>query len=238
MMLRLFIVVLLCAGKSNLLVAQSLKAQVSLHDSMTKQAVLDVYDPPFDAISTYTDKTQPDYSSPEDVILSEQAANTQEWLNTLYLPEDSVLAQVDPAELSKKEAANKQENYLRLLHKLTFEHEGRRAAVIKTRFVLEGKPMLLAYGVFQQRNDRWYKWPSGELEAVKNVVMQLKSDVLMQLMAGENTNDTLINELIAETRSGDSNNLDFQKTYNLIIQWSGNGRMSDLEKIRDPFILN
>lgn len=237
-MKKYLIVLLAVICKLNVIVGQTQKTQVPLRYSIIKDASLEVYEPPFDVVSSYTDPTQPNYSSPEDVMLSEHAANTQEWINELYLPEDSVMAQLKPADLRQKNSANKQENYLRLIHKLTFEHEGRQTAIIKTRFVMDGKPMLLAYSVFQERNGRWYKWPSGELEEVKNVVMQFKSDVLYHLMAGENTNDNLVNELIAETRSADNNNIDFLKAYNLIIQWSESGRLNDLEKIRDPFILN
>jgi hypothetical protein len=232
-----YIILLALLIKLNFLFAQDQKVQLPLRYSVVKEALFEVYEPAFNAISTYTSADQPNYSTPEDIILSEHAANTQDWINELYLPQDSTLAQVKPSSLRERNSQNKEETYFRLLHKLSLVHEGFPVAIIKTRLIMGGKPTFLSYSAFQQQNGRWYKWLSGDLEAVKNVVMQLKSEVLVQLLSGESTGDALIDELIGDTRSPE-NTLDFEKAFNLIVQWHENGRTADLDRIRDPFMLN
>jgi hypothetical protein len=212
-------------------------AKVPLNYKGPTDAQLHIYNPPFDAIATITSRNQATYANPEEVILSEHAANTQEWLNDLFFEKDSINAKESPEYFRNKNELNKQENYFRLLHKLSFEFNGYPTAIIKSRLYIDNKPTVLTYGVYQQHNGRWYKYPTGELQEMKMMVMQLKSDVLLQLLRGETGSNKLINEVIQETRT-ENNSIDFIKTYNLLLQWSENSRASEVERLKDPFMMN
>lgn len=232
-----YLVTLVLILTSYAAIAQAGHGEVPQRYRVPTNAQLHIYNPPFNAVGTITSHSQATYTSPEEVILSEHAANTQEWLNDLFFEKDSIHAKESPEYFQKKNASSKRENYFQLLHKLSFEHEGYPTAIIKSRLHIDNRPMVLTYGVYQQRNGRWYKYPTGDLQEMKMIIMQVKSDVLQQLLRGEKGSDDLINEVIKATRS-ENNSMDFEKTFNLMLQWSENGRASDVESLQDPFMIN
>jgi hypothetical protein len=203
-------------------VGQNGDAKVPLRYTVPTNAQFHIYDPPFNAIATITSRNQATYASPEEVILAEHAANTQAWLNDLYFEKDSLNAKESADYFRKKNRINKQENYFSLLHKLLFDFNGYPTAIIKSRLYYENKPMVLSYGVYQQRSGRWYKFPTSDLQEMKIMVMELKSEVLLELLSGETSSNRLINEVIQKTRS-ENNSMDFVKTYNLLLEWFENG---------------
>lgn len=217
--------------------AQTDNGEVQQRYRAPTNAQLHIYNPPFNAVATITSHNQATYASPEEVMLSEHAANTQEWLNDLFFEKDSINAKESTEYFRNKNELNKQENYFRLLHKLSFEFYGYPTAIIKSRLYIDNRPTVLTYGVYKQHNGRWYKYPTGELQEMKMMVMQLKSDVLLQLLRGEKGSNKLINEVIQETRT-ENNSIDFVKTYNLLLKWSENSRASDVESLKDPFMMN
>lgn len=169
-------------------------------------------------------KIYKDYSSldeakmdtPENLMISILSATNQQWYNAnIWKGESS--AKIQPQEyFDKIIRASKEDLFLVLEHKLSFELSGIPTCIIKFYFNSKGeKPLSGAY-VFQKRGERWYRTSNTSTSELSIIVMRLKTEVLEDIVNGNSSNPE-IQELIQLIYDGDT--LSFSKLEKEFYEW-------------------
>jgi len=146
-----------------------------------------VYDPSFKAKAIYDSMNDAKCLTPEALVESIESATTQEWVDYNHLPGKSHSVSVKAFKYRKK--LDKDSNYFELIHKLTFSYNGIPTAIIKYRFVDDGKQTVLASMVVQKKNGRWFRTSIAGIDHLKEVVKRVKSNKLAHLLDPDSFED-------------------------------------------------
>ncbi len=104
-------------------------------------------------------------------------------------------------------------NYVTLLHKFSYEHNGNQMCYINYIFKYENIDFTMPTNLSCIKNgNKWYIYKLGNQININEILWTFKSCKILQLIDGENLNDTKTNNLINLTRSTNKS-LDINKLY-------------------------
>ena len=160
-----------------------------------------------------------DCSTPEGLAQSFFFANNDEWLKSTYL-EHSNFSPMESKHYQtiKKMVDNK--NKIIFLHKFSFNVDGSEMCYINFIAELEGIdfkfPILLSC---IKKDNKWYIFNLSNQEKIRDILWNFRSCRIMQLINGQNTKNTLMNNLIKKTKNY-NNFLDINKLYDESLTWT------------------
>ena len=104
-------------------------------------------------------------------------------------------------------------NYVTLLHKFSYEHDGNQMCYINYIFKYENIDFTMPTNLSCiKKNNKWYIYKLGNQMNINEILWTFKSCKILQLIDGGNLNDAKTNNLITSTRST-NNGLDINKLY-------------------------
>lgn len=235
-----FVLFLIAQAETNAPIQYSGKSVKMLASLRLENAAFHIYDPPFKAKSIYKSMEDAKCKTPEELVMSIQSEETQEWVNYNWLGGKGQI--VAKQQFEKRKMRDTSTNFFELVHKLTFLYNGVNTVIIKFWFVDDNKRTILSSMVLQEKEGRWYRTNIAGLDHLNTVIMRLKSDYLttfLNLMppdaiAQKKESDTEnLKKKIKDKVLGEQGVLDTERLYNEIMQLRMTGKTNELFQFID-----
>jgi len=163
---------------------------------VVKDAAFHLYDPPYKAKAIYSSIDEAKCLTPESLMESIRSERHQEWVDHNIMP-GRPSHTVSQEAFNRRKQLNKDTNYFKLLHKLTFSYNGIPTAIIKYVFVDNDEDGDTASLVMQKIDDRWYLTSILGIDRLENIIRFFDSEVLEKLLLRgiEVEEDSIVGEL-------------------------------------------
>jgi hypothetical protein len=157
-------------------------------------------------------------STPEGLAQSYFFATNDDWNKSNYLdPKDYQQKNQKNYDAIKK--LNKDKNFIKILHKFSFIHEGNEMCYIMFIAELEGIDFKFPTCLTCiKKENKWYISSFTNQYKIEEIMLTFKSFRLLQLINGEKTNNAKMDDLIKKTRTKESF-LDIDKLYTETNTW-------------------
>lgn len=180
----------------NLILSYEEESEISFYQYPEDTFVKKIYASQSEVITEY----------PEQLLESIISAINQEWVNYNTLGGEEKASKKKDSHFERVKNMNRDSNYFRLSHKLSFMMGGIPTVMIKFFTHFENMEELSGVAVMQKVDNRWQKTSHPSLSTLSIVVMRLKSEVLEGLVLQNSNNPDIVS--IAE-RVNTEQGLDF-----------------------------
>jgi hypothetical protein len=143
-----------------------------------EDAMFHVYEPPYVAKAKYSSMDEAKCLTPESLMESIKSAVTQEWIEYNVKGRTRSVTQ---EQLEYRKSRNIEDNYFKLIHKLSFSYNGTPTAIIKYRFVDDGEDGVIAALITQKIDGRWYRTSILGLDRLEGAIRMYDSNILAVL---------------------------------------------------------
>lgn len=173
----------------------------------------------YDSLTIKKDYTRLDEvknDSPENLLKSILSATSQEWIdyNTLGGSLKSNKRKEDYFKRIKQ--MDKDKNYIKLIHKVSFIIDNVPTEIIKFYFKQENAKEVSGCYVLQKVNNRWYKSSNSTTSTLSIIIMRMRTDILVELISGKTSNPKIKEVYNAIYSNGF---IDLSKLENVFFSW-------------------
>ena len=176
--------------------------------SYVEESEISFYQYPEDTFvkKIYTSQSEVITEYPEQLLESIISATNQEWVNYNTLGGEEKASKKNDSHFERVRKMNRDSNYFRLSHKLSFMMGGIPTVMIKFFTHFENMEELSGVAVMQKVDNRWQKTSHPSLSTLSIIVMRIKSEVLEGVVLQNSNNPDIVS--IAE-RVNTEQGLDF-----------------------------
>lgn len=154
--------------------------------------------------------------TPENLLKSIFSATTQEWIDYNTLGGSSKSNKRKEDYFKRIKQMDKDKNYIKLIHKVSFIIDNIPTEIIKFYFKQENTKEVSGCYVLQKVNNRWYKASSSTTSNLSIIIMRIRTDALIGLFLGK-TSNSKIKEVYNEIYS--KGFIDLSKLENVFFSW-------------------
>lgn len=154
--------------------------------------------------------------TPENLLKSILSATSQEWIDYNILGGSLKSNKRKEDYFEKIRKMDKDKNYIKLIHKVSFFIDNIPTEIIKFYFKQENAKEVAGCYVLQKVNNRWYKSSNSTTSNLSIIIMRLRTDVLVELFSGKTSNSRIKEVYNAIYSNGF---MDLSKLENIFFSW-------------------
>ncbi|SHJ83086.1 hypothetical protein SAMN04487911_1425 [Arenibacter nanhaiticus] len=196
--------------------AQTDYSNMILSYSENREIFFHKYEPNLIIKAEYSSITEAENNYPEQLIQSILSATNQEWINYNTLGGAEKATEQNQSHFDRVLTMDKNKNFFKLHHKLTFTIGNIPTAIIKFFIHQEENEPVSGAVVMQKVDGRWQHTSNPTLSTLSIIVMRLKTTVLQGILL----NDSEDKDIIAlSKRVSSESGLDLQKLEDEFMSW-------------------
>ena len=170
-----------------------------------------------------------DRKTPESLVQSYFSATNANWVKNDYLEKKSSDSR-DEKHFATVRGFSKQKNYIKLLSKYSFTHEGQSFCYVFYLLELEGIdfkfPTVLSC---VKQNGRWYLFNLANQAKIREILMTVKPDIFKLVLDGNKTEDDYLNSVILKSKIRNEG-LSIPLFYDEVKKWTNDNEIEKLKK--------